>query len=339
MAVSFGSASAPGAAKLMEMVFEATVLVGAKAVVCLNGSNLGALRVPDDIYVTDHIPHEWLLPQVQGFIHHGGAGHTAIGLRYGIPMLVLPFFLDQYFWAAEIYKQETGPAALDHRTLTSQQLASKLRDLLSGKYRHRCSGMANRIQSEQDGAEVAAATVARLQVAAAEARPSCDILPDLKATWKNVDTGIHLSGGAAACLISQKLLNWSDLELVSGINWAERRLRASGKFVLVIGKITNVICSVFSMAFVMLRNFVDPWAKTTVKNGNSLGKGDPIRQARIKQAGYDLQIIGQRAGEAEPPYAASIEKEIVANWRVLSKQRLLAKLANTSKDESKDEDI
>ncbi|KAL8871201.1 MAG: hypothetical protein Q9174_002920 [Haloplaca sp. 1 TL-2023] len=333
IAVSFGSASAPDAAKLMATVFEATILVGARAVVCLNGSNLGALKAPDNIYITDQIPHEWLVPQVQAFMHHGGAGHTAVGLRHGVPMLVIPFFLDQYFWAAKIHEQHTGPAALDHRTLTSQQLASRLSDLLSNRYRHWCSRMANHIQSEPDGAEVAAATVTRLQVAAAEAKPSCDILRDLKAIWNDADTGLRLSGAAAACLVSQNVLKWSDLELVPGIDWTERRSQASPKFVLLLDQITYAIYSVLSMITLILRTFVDPWAKrTTVEGDKSVEKEDPVRQVRGQQAEYDLQMIKEHAREGELPCAASIEKQIVTNWRVLSKQRFLAKLAHTKKD-------
>jgi hypothetical protein len=37
-------------------------------------------------------------------IHHGGAGTTAAGLRYGLPTLVCPFFGDQPFWGAMVEK-------------------------------------------------------------------------------------------------------------------------------------------------------------------------------------------------------------------------------------------
>ena len=49
-------------------------------------------------------PHDWLLPQTCAVIHHGGAGTTAAGLRYGLPTLVCPFFGDQPFWGAMVEK-------------------------------------------------------------------------------------------------------------------------------------------------------------------------------------------------------------------------------------------
>jgi hypothetical protein len=40
-------------------------------------------------------PHDWLLPMCCAVVHHGGAGTTAAGLRYGLPTFVCPFFADQ----------------------------------------------------------------------------------------------------------------------------------------------------------------------------------------------------------------------------------------------------
>ncbi|CAO1601118.1 hypothetical protein XANCAGTX0491_004782 [Xanthoria calcicola] len=325
VAVSFGSASAPDAANLMSIIFEATAMARVRAVICLGGSKLGALQVPNHVYLTGQVPHGWLLPRVQGFIHHGGAGHTAVGLKYGIPMLVIPFFLDQNFWAAKIHQLQLGPAALDHRTLTSQKLASELQDLLSHTYRRRSSDMAYRIQSEQDGAEVAAATVARLQASAAKTTGFCNILPDLKATWKDKDSGLHLSGAAAACLVSRSVMKWSDLVLLCGIDWAERRSLASNTMIRVANKITDVLYSLLLLIYLVLRRVVDPWAKTKAEvGGSSMEIRDPIREARMEQAEFDLQFIKEQAGEW-----ARIENQMVANWQVVSKIRFHTKLTDT----------
>jgi sterol 3beta-glucosyltransferase len=35
-------------------------------------------------------------------VHHGGAGTTAAGLRFGLPTLIKPFFGDQFFWVSTI---------------------------------------------------------------------------------------------------------------------------------------------------------------------------------------------------------------------------------------------
>jgi len=48
-------------------------------------------------HVTGNIPHDWLFAEgrVKAVCHHGGAGTTAIGLRNGLPTIVVPFFGDQ----------------------------------------------------------------------------------------------------------------------------------------------------------------------------------------------------------------------------------------------------
>lgn len=46
-----------------------------------------------------NIPHDWLFAdgRVSAVCHHGGAGTTAIGLRNGLPTIVVPFFGDQKY--------------------------------------------------------------------------------------------------------------------------------------------------------------------------------------------------------------------------------------------------
>ncbi|KAL8707417.1 MAG: hypothetical protein Q9220_007562 [cf. Caloplaca sp. 1 TL-2023] len=316
VAVSFGSASARDAADLMGEIFTATASIGVKAVVCLSGSKLGTLPVPEHIYLAEQVPHGWLLPRVQGFVHHGGAGHTAVGLRHGVPMLTIPCFLDQNYWAAKLQQLRLGPAALDHRTITSQELASKLIDLLSSEYQHRCSDVASNIQLEQDGAEVAAAKLAHLQ-ASEDANTLCEIVPDLKASWKHSDSGIHLSGAAAACLITHNVLDWCDLELKAGIDWTDRRSTVSTKSVVIINKLTNFLYILVMALYAILKRMIDPWAKLDSEPNGSVMERVPIRQARISQALHDLHFIKQQNGEINKE-SADIEHQIITNWQVLS---------------------
>lgn len=55
-----------------------------------------------------NIPHDWLFAdgRVKAVCHHGGAGTTAIGLRNGLPTIVVPFFGDQKYVACLFKSQE-----------------------------------------------------------------------------------------------------------------------------------------------------------------------------------------------------------------------------------------
>jgi hypothetical protein len=52
-----------------------------------------------ELAIVGNVPHDWLFAdgRVSAVCHHGGAGTTAIGLKNGVPTIVVPFFGDQPF--------------------------------------------------------------------------------------------------------------------------------------------------------------------------------------------------------------------------------------------------
>eukprot|EP00985_Skeletonema_marinoi_P012765 scaffold6250_cov170-Skeletonema_marinoi.AAC.1 len=85
------------------------------------------------------VSHDWLLPQCCAVIHHGGAGTTAAGLRYGLPTLVCPFFGDQYMWGEMVHRAEVGPKPCPVTKLTKDILVEKLRELTDPKTKEAAS--------------------------------------------------------------------------------------------------------------------------------------------------------------------------------------------------------
>ena len=77
------------------------------------------------------VSHDWLLPQCCAVIHHGGAGTTAAGLRYGLPTFVCPFFGDQFMWGEFVHRAGVGPKPTPVIFLTTEILTEKLRELTS----------------------------------------------------------------------------------------------------------------------------------------------------------------------------------------------------------------
>ncbi|XP_020551612.1 sterol 3-beta-glucosyltransferase UGT80B1 isoform X2 [Sesamum indicum] len=49
------------------------------------------------------IPYNWLFPRCAAAIHHGGSGSTAAALHAGIPQVICPFILDQFYWAERMF--------------------------------------------------------------------------------------------------------------------------------------------------------------------------------------------------------------------------------------------
>lgn len=216
---SFGSMTIPRPDRLLSAISGAVKTVGARAVVilpgrptkyCIDATNNCS---SSGLFVTDEVPHAWILPRSRGFVHHGAAGHTAAGLRHGVPMLLTPFFLDQNFWAARMHQLQLGPAPIPFRELTEDRLAEALGELLAAgtgeKYRQRCLDIAREISLDKDGAEVAAATVSQ-EIRRTEGARCC-LIPSVKADWCHEASGLPLSGAAAAALEARGVVEWSDL--------------------------------------------------------------------------------------------------------------------------------
>jgi UDP:flavonoid glycosyltransferase YjiC (YdhE family) len=59
-------------------------------------------------------------------VHHGGAGTTGTGLRAGVPTIITPYAVDQFFWGARVLALGVGPRPLPLHALTAEPLAKAL---------------------------------------------------------------------------------------------------------------------------------------------------------------------------------------------------------------------
>lgn len=73
------------------IILEAVRVAGVRAIISKGWSNLTGAP-SDQIYYIGDCPHEWLFQHVAAVVHHGGAGTTACGLKYGVPTTIIPFF-------------------------------------------------------------------------------------------------------------------------------------------------------------------------------------------------------------------------------------------------------
>ncbi|XP_021757999.1 sterol 3-beta-glucosyltransferase UGT80B1-like isoform X1 [Chenopodium quinoa] len=63
------------------------------------------------------IPYNWLFQKCAIAIHHGGSGSTAAALTAGIPQVVCPFMLDQFYWAERMFWLGVAPEPLQRNIL------------------------------------------------------------------------------------------------------------------------------------------------------------------------------------------------------------------------------
>jgi sterol 3beta-glucosyltransferase len=100
------------------------------------------------LFVTQNISHEWLFPQCRSVVHHGGAGTTHTGIRYGLPTFILPVAADQPFNGDIIHRNNMGPEPVPIRKLTLKKFVKGLTELEKPLYRETAQKAAEKMKTE-----------------------------------------------------------------------------------------------------------------------------------------------------------------------------------------------
>jgi sterol 3beta-glucosyltransferase len=124
--LGFGSMAGQDPERLSALVLEALAESGQRGVLATGWGGLSARRIPDNVYLLDSAPHAWLFPRMAAVVHHGGAGTTGEGLRAGVPQVIVPFIVDQPFWAARVRTLGVGTRSIPHQQLTTSRLATAI---------------------------------------------------------------------------------------------------------------------------------------------------------------------------------------------------------------------
>ena len=161
--VGFGSMVARHVPQLADQVLAAIRAVGRAAIVAAGWADLGRhFETGDDVLVTRAVPHQLVLPRVAAAVHHGGAGTTTAVARAGVPQVVLPHILDQFYWAHRVAQLGLGPRALPVGLVTADILADRLHAAIEEpQYGARAAALAQRVGA-RNGAPAAVADLEQL---------------------------------------------------------------------------------------------------------------------------------------------------------------------------------
>jgi UDP:flavonoid glycosyltransferase YjiC (YdhE family) len=77
--VTFGSMIHRDAARIHRVVIDAISRSGNRGLILSGWGGLQTSSLPENIYVAESVPHDWLFPHCKAVIHHGGAGTTGAG--------------------------------------------------------------------------------------------------------------------------------------------------------------------------------------------------------------------------------------------------------------------
>jgi sterol 3beta-glucosyltransferase len=86
------------------------------------------IKSSKNVFVTGEVPYDFLLRYVKLMVHHGGAGTVSSCVHAGIPMLIIPFFGDQFFWGKQI--QDLGLGSVIPYSDTNEYNISEILEFL-----------------------------------------------------------------------------------------------------------------------------------------------------------------------------------------------------------------
>ncbi|MFO0599168.1 MAG: glycosyltransferase [Myxococcaceae bacterium] len=159
--VGFGSMPVPPDSTLERAVVEAAARVKVRLIV--QGERFAPFAGPE-VHVAGAEPHGQLFARCAAIGHHGGAGTTAQTARAGVPQIIFPFIVDQFFWSHRLEKLGVRAAAIDPHRATVEAVAAGFEQALrDDALRARSAELAKKVITDGTtrAAEVIEATAAK----------------------------------------------------------------------------------------------------------------------------------------------------------------------------------
>lgn len=125
--VGFGSMPHHHGQAVADMVLQAVRSLGQRLIFACGVER----KVSEDCYFAADSDHPLLFPRLSAIVHHGGAGTTATASRSGVPQIVVPHILDQFYWARQVRRLGIGPTPIWRSRLNRRRLQERLFSVLS----------------------------------------------------------------------------------------------------------------------------------------------------------------------------------------------------------------
>ncbi|MGI9614887.1 MAG: glycosyltransferase [Acidimicrobiales bacterium] len=152
--IGFGSSIDADPAALGGLIRDAVDRADVRAVV-QGGRQLVHIESSDAVLFAESVPHSWLFPQMSCIVHHGGSGTTGEALRAAKPQVVVPFSVDQPFWAKRVHMLGVSPEPLPRKKLTSELLARSIATARSDPTIARAGERVGKLLQAEDGVAAA----------------------------------------------------------------------------------------------------------------------------------------------------------------------------------------
>lgn len=126
--LGFGSMPSVDRARVVALAIELYERHGARVVLFSSHDEDAGRELPPGVFACSDADHFTLFPRVDLIVHHGGAGTTATALRSGVPQLIVPHIVDQFFHGRRIAELGLGPAPVPKAKLSATIVADALKN-------------------------------------------------------------------------------------------------------------------------------------------------------------------------------------------------------------------
>lgn len=150
----FGSMPKHDQAKNVPLIVQAARKAGTRAVIAKFWDEPSEFTDAEDVFFIKGYPHLKLFPRMAAVIHHGGAGTTASSAISGVPQIIVPHALDQFYWGNQVYRSDLGPKPIWRSKSTSQKLATAIQECLSNDLIRQKAQATSEVIRQQDSVEV-----------------------------------------------------------------------------------------------------------------------------------------------------------------------------------------
>lgn len=122
----FGSMPKTDQAKNIPLLIEAARIVKKRIIIPKFWKGFSKFSTAADVFFIQKYPHLKLFSKMAVVIHHGGAGTTATCAKCGVPQIIVPHILDQFYHGQKIYLSHMGAKPIWRSKLTIEKLVSAL---------------------------------------------------------------------------------------------------------------------------------------------------------------------------------------------------------------------
>ena len=126
--IGFGSMPTIDRTRIVRIAIELFERHGARVVLHSSHDEDADAQLPPGVFAIGDVDHTTLFPRMDLLVHHGGAGTTAAALRSGVPQLIVPHIVDQFFHGRRIAELGLGPPPIPKASLTADAIAQAVQD-------------------------------------------------------------------------------------------------------------------------------------------------------------------------------------------------------------------